>query len=53
MEINLSVPPFSTDSVEFVQINPGTPARDQATLPRDEFLYTGHRILSELEQFYL
>ena len=51
MKINLSVPPLSTDPVEFVQINPGTLASDLATLPRDDFLYTGHRILNDLEQF--
>ncbi|MCK5359598.1 MAG: hypothetical protein KAJ95_03180, partial [Gammaproteobacteria bacterium] len=51
MEINLSVPPLSTDPVEFVQINPGTLASDLATLPREDFLYTGHRILNDLEQF--
>ncbi len=51
MKINLSIPPLSTDPVEFVQINPGTLASDLATLPRDDFLYTGHRILNDLEQF--
>jgi len=51
MKINLSVPPLSTDPVEFVQINPGTLATDLATLPRDDFLYTGHRMLNDLEQF--
>lgn len=51
MKINLSVPPLSTDPVEFVQINPGTLASDLATLPRDDFLYSGHRILNDLEQF--
>ena len=51
MKINLSVPPLSTDPVEFVQINPGTLASDLATLPRDDFLYTGHRILHDLEHF--
>ncbi|MFW2439333.1 MAG: hypothetical protein ACN4GR_08180 [Arenicellales bacterium] len=51
MKINLSVPPLSTDPVEFVQINPGTLASDLAILPRDDFLYTGHRILNDLEQF--
>ena len=51
MKINLSVPPLSTNPVEFVQINPGTLASDLATLPRDDFLYTGHRILNDLEQF--
>jgi hypothetical protein len=51
MKTNLSVPPLSTDPVEFVQINPGTLASDLAALPRDDFLYTGHRILNDLEQF--
>jgi len=51
MKINLSVPALSTDPVEFVQINPGTLASDLATLPRDDFLYSGHRILNDLEQF--
>ncbi len=51
MKINLSVPPLSTDPVEFVQINPGTLASDLATLPRDDFLYSGHRILNDLGQF--
>ncbi|MEA1888257.1 MAG: hypothetical protein U9N50_00555 [Pseudomonadota bacterium] len=51
MKINLSVPPLSTDPVEFVQINPGTLASDLASLPRDDFLYSGHRILNDLEQF--
>jgi hypothetical protein len=51
MEINLSVPPLSKDSVEFVQVNPGTPAINLATLPRDGFLYTDHRLLKDLEQF--
>jgi len=51
MKINLSVPPLSNDPVEFVQTNPGTLASDLATLPRDDFLYTGHRILNDLEQF--
>ena len=51
MKINLSVPPLSTDPVEFVQTNPGTLASDLATLPSDDFLYTGHRILNDLEQF--
>ncbi len=51
MKINLSVPALSTDPVEFVQINPGTLSSDLAMLPRDDFLYTGHRILNDLEQF--
>ena len=51
MKINLSVPPLSTDPVEFVQINPATLSSDLATLPRDDFLYTGHRILNDLEEF--
>jgi len=51
MKINLSVPALSSDPVEFVQINPGTLASDLATLPRDDFLYSGHRILNDLEQF--
>ena len=51
MKINLSVPALSTDPVEFVQTNPGTLARDLAALPTDDFLYTGHRLLNDLEQF--
>ncbi len=51
MKINLSVPHLSADPVEFVQIHPGTLASDLATLPRDDFLYSGHRILNDLEQF--
>ncbi|GBE07440.1 hypothetical protein BMS3Bbin11_00349 [bacterium BMS3Bbin11] len=51
MKINLSVPALSTDPVEFVQINPGTLASDLAALPHDDFLYSGHHILNDLEQF--
>ena len=51
MKINLSIPPLSTDPVEFVQVNPATLASDLAALPRDDFLYSGHRILNDLKQF--
>jgi hypothetical protein len=50
MKINLSIPPLSTDPVEFVQVNPATLASDLAALPRDDFLYSGHRILNDLKQ---
>jgi hypothetical protein len=51
MNINLTAPALSANPVEFVQTNPGTLASDLATLSRDDFLYSGHRILNDLEQF--
>jgi hypothetical protein len=51
MKINLSVPPLSLDSVEFVQTNPGTLATDLAALPHKDFLYSGYLILNDLSQF--
>lgn len=50
MEISLKTPSITTDAGNRAKLDPALVSSDLKSLPQNDYLYTGHRVLADIEQ---